>query len=194
MKLQQFLTKIFIFRWPPCTVTPFVWCALWYAKNAHINTVHFSSGSSEAQELHIEYWATPSALSQPNNAESQTSSTGGLGMSSSSTPPVTTPGKKDSLASQGVKYSMKTAFRALAVCRSHPDAVPPSLSLQFVKEKKKDKSKLLLFSWFCCMVGLICQVRVHADTNELFDFTIEFLELMKHDSYQRSFVGFSCYI
>uniref|UniRef100_A0A914X0I9 Phosphofurin acidic cluster sorting protein 2 n=1 Tax=Plectus sambesii TaxID=2011161 RepID=A0A914X0I9_9BILA len=102
------------------------------------------SGSTEAQELHIEYWATPSALcgqssnnNEPMSSSSMTSSP--LASNSGQMPLSVTPGKKDSLSGAGVKYSMKTAFRALAVCRGHPDAVPPTLSLQFVKEKKKDK-------------------------------------------------------
>jgi hypothetical protein len=101
---------------------------------------HFSN--VEAQELHIEYWANGGGV--PESGASAIASTSGCAPSSSGLIR-----KESSSSSVPVKCSIKTAFRALAICRM-PDALPSSaLCLQFVKEKKKEKSKSMVLCEIC---------------------------------------------
>ncbi|KRY59560.1 Phosphofurin acidic cluster sorting protein 2 [Trichinella britovi] len=103
-----------------------------------------TSGSSDAKELQIEYWAPPNVHSVPGPSSLVSSS--GL----KTTEGVAT--KKDSqcfATSTLAKYSLKTTFRSLTISKSPSDPLvcliepfissPHTLSLQFVKEKRKDK-------------------------------------------------------
>ncbi|KRZ94889.1 Phosphofurin acidic cluster sorting protein 2 [Trichinella sp. T8] len=103
-----------------------------------------TSGSSDAKELQIEYWAPPNVHSVPGPSSLVGSS--GLKI----TEGVAT--KKDSqcfATSTLAKYSLKTTFRSLTISKSPSDPLvcliepfissPHTLSLQFVKEKRKDK-------------------------------------------------------
>ncbi|OUC45095.1 hypothetical protein D917_02028, partial [Trichinella nativa] len=115
-----------------------------------------TSGSSDAKELQIEYWAPPNVHSVPGPS----SLVGSSGLKT--TEGVAT--KKDSqcfATSTLAKYSLKTTFRSLTISKSPSDPLvcliepfissPHTLSLQFVKEKRKDKiltSKICFI--FCC--------------------------------------------
>ncbi|KRX98659.1 Phosphofurin acidic cluster sorting protein 2, partial [Trichinella pseudospiralis] len=103
-----------------------------------------TSGSSDAKELQIEYWAPPNVHSAPGSS----SLVGSSGLKT--TEGVAT--KKDSqcfATSTLTKYSLKTTFRSLTISKSPSDPLvcviepfinsPHTLSLQFVKEKRKDK-------------------------------------------------------
>ncbi|KRX28125.1 Phosphofurin acidic cluster sorting protein 2 [Trichinella nelsoni] len=103
-----------------------------------------TSGSSDAKELQIEYWAPPNVHSVPGPS----SLVGSSGLKT--TEGVAT--KKDSqcfATSTLAKYSLKTTFRSLTISKSPSDPLvcliepfissPHTLSLQFVKEKRKDK-------------------------------------------------------
>ncbi|KRZ14356.1 Phosphofurin acidic cluster sorting protein 1 [Trichinella zimbabwensis] len=103
-----------------------------------------NSGSSDAKELQIEYWAPPNVHSVPGPS----SLVGSSGLKQ--TEGVAT--KKDSqcfATSTLAKYSLKTTFRSLTISKSPSDPLvcviepfissPHTLSLQFVKEKRKDK-------------------------------------------------------